>query len=175
MKKYFAVIFTFGLFSLIGATQGNEKINWYSFEEAIELASENPKKILIDIYTDWCGYCKRMDAETFGDPNVAKYVNQNFYPVKFNSETRDTINFQGYTFVNEGEGRRSAHQLSIALLEGRMSYPSIVYINEDLEILTYIPGFMTPDRIEPILRFFAENHYKTQSWEEYKEIFSGTF
>ncbi len=175
MKRYFAVLFTFSLFSLISARQDNEKVNWYSFEEAVEHVTENPRKILIDVYTDWCGFCKRMDAETFGNSKVASYINQNFYPVKFNSETKDTINFQGYTFVNENEGRRSAHQLSIALLQGQMSYPSIVYMNEDFEILATVPGFMTPDSIEPILRFFAENHYKTKSWEDYQKDFNGTF
>ena len=174
MKIYIIIIMALGMLSSLNAGQ-NERIKWYTFEEAVERAADNPRKILIDIYTDWCGFCKRMDAETFNNPGVARYINRNYYPVKFNSETRDTIYFQGHMFINEGEGRRSAHQLSIALLQGQMSYPSVVYLNEELELLTSVPGFMTPERIEPILRYFAEDHYLTLSWDEYLAGFSGSF
>jgi len=168
-------VLTPGMFTSLYANQDDEKVKWYSVEEAVELAAANPRKILIDIYTDWCGFCKRMEAETFNNPAVARYINRNYYPVKFNSETRDTIYFQGHKFINEGEGRRSAHQFSIALLQGRMSYPSVVYLNEEGELLTSVPGFMTPEKIEPILRFFAEDHYLTQPWEAYQESFTGSF
>ncbi len=174
--RYF-IISILSLFFIFeaNAQQVKNKVGWYTFEEAVELATVNPKKIFIDIYTDWCGFCKRMDSETFSNADVAMYLNENFYPVKFNSETKDTIYFQGHMFVNEGEGRRSAHQLSIALLQGKMSYPSIVYLNEDLELLTAVPGFMTPSGIEPILRYFAEDHFLRKSWEDFHKDFKGTF
>ncbi len=173
--RYWSLLLGLTVMFSLNANQEDEKVNWYSFEEAVELSMENPRKILVDIYTDWCGYCKRMDSETFGNPSVASFVNKNFYAVKLNSETTDTIRFKGYEFVNEGEGRRSAHQLSIALLQGQMSYPSIVYLNEDLELLTAVPGFMTPGSIEPVLRFFGEDHYKTVTWEDFQQSFSGSF
>jgi thioredoxin-related protein len=173
--RYLIIMSGLALMMSLNAAQPAGKIKWYSFEEAVVLSRDNPRKILVDIYTDWCGFCKRMEAETFSDPKVAAYINAHFYPVKFNSETKDTIRFQGHEFVNEGEGRRSAHQLSIALLQGQMSYPSIVYINEDLELLTAVPGFRTPAQLEPILRFFGEDHYITTSWEKFSEDFSGTF
>jgi thioredoxin-related protein len=175
MKTYMALIMVFGFLNLSVTGQGKEKIRWYNFEEAVELSSRNPKKILVDIYTDWCGFCKQMDAITFSNEQVAKYINEHYYAVKFNSETTDTIFFQGHQFINEGNGRRSAHQLSIALLQGKMSYPSVVYIDKDLALLTAVPGFRKPDQIEPILRFFAEGHYKDKSWEDYMESFVGTF
>ncbi len=173
--RIFAIILGLTLFFTLNTRAQDEKIKWYSFEEAVELSRENPRKILIDIYTDWCGFCKKMEAETFGNLQVARYVNQHFYPVKFNSETRDTITFQGHEFINEGEGRRSPHQLSIALLQGQMSYPSVVYINEDFELLTAVPGFRTPEQMEPILRYFGEDHYRTTSWEKFSENFTGNF
>lgn len=174
--RYAAIltVFVVSVFAL-AASEPGEKIKWYSFEEAVELSREHPRKILIDIYTDWCGFCKRMEAETFSNPQVARFINKHFYPVKLNSETKDTIEFQGHTFINEGEGRRSPHQLSVALLQGQMSYPSIVYINEQLELLTAVPGFRTPEQIEPLLRFIGENHYLHQSWENYQQNFTGSF
>ncbi len=165
------IIISGSLFSQSSA----EYVNWYSFEEAVEKVSENPKKIFIDIYTDWCGWCRRMDEETFSNPDVADYLNEHFYPVKLNAETTDTIAFQGHEFVNEGNGSRSAHQLPIALLQGQMSYPSVAYMDENLQLLTVVPGFTTPENIEPLLRFFGEDHYKSISWEEFSNSFSGTF
>jgi thioredoxin-related protein len=174
--RYTAILtILFSTVFALGATEPAEKIRWYSFEEAVELSRKNPRKILVDIYTDWCGFCKRMDAETFSNPHVARFINKHFYPVKFNSETKDTIEFQGHVFVNEGQGRRSPHQLSVALLQGQMSYPSIVYINEQLELLTAVPGFRTPEQIEPVLRFIGEDHYLRQSWDNYQEEFVGSF
>jgi thioredoxin-related protein len=169
------IVLTLGLLTTINTIDGKDRIKWYSFEQAVELSVKKPKKILVDIYTDWCGYCKQMDAVTFGNAQVARYINEHFYPVKLNSETRDTINFQGHKFVNEGGATRSAHQLSIALLQGQMSYPSVVYIDEDFRLLTAVPGFRKPDQIEPILRFFAEEHYKAKSWDDYMEGFIATF
>ena len=61
-------------------------IKWYTWDEAIALNAKNPKKIFIDLYTEWCGYCKKMDANTFKDPEVAKYMNEHFYAVKFDAE-----------------------------------------------------------------------------------------
>jgi thioredoxin-related protein len=177
MTMRYAAIFTI-LFSTVialGASEQGEKIRWYSFEEAVELSRKNPRKILVDIYTDWCGFCKKMDAETFSNPDVARFINKHFYPVKLNSETNDTIEFQGHKFVNDGQGRRSPHQLSVALLQGQVSYPSIVYINEQLELLTAVPGFRTPEQIEPLLRYIGEDHYLRQSWDKYQEEFTGSF
>lgn len=172
MKKIIIILTIIILLPLNTFSQNNGKVKWYTFEEAVELAKKNPKKIFIDIYTDWCGWCKKMDAETFTHPEIVKYLNENFYPVKLNSETTDTINFNGYAFVNEGTGRRSAHQLSIALLQGKMSYPSIVYMAENLQLITAVPGYMTAEAIEPVLKFIAENHYRRVSYEEFQKNFT---
>ena len=59
-----------------------------------------PKKVFIDLYTSWCGWCKRMDATTFKQRAIVEYMNQKYYAVKFDAETRDTINFNGHSFIN---------------------------------------------------------------------------
>ncbi len=75
-------------------------INWLSLEEADSLYKIQPRPMFIDVYTDWCGWCKRMDASTFQDEAIGKYLNENFYPVKLDAETKDTINFLGREFTN---------------------------------------------------------------------------
>lgn len=140
-----------------------------SFEEAVKLNETAPKKIFIDVYTDWCGWCKRMDQTTFQDTAVIKYMNENYYAVKFDAEMSDTIVFGGYTYVNEGgvNGRRGTHQLAAAMLQGRLSYPSYVFMNENNQLLTVAPGYMDAKDIMPVLSYFATDAFKKQSFNDY--------
>lgn len=150
-------------------------IKWYSFEEAFELNKKNPKKIFVDVYTDWCGWCKKMDATTFSHPIIAEYMNKNFYPVKLNAERTDTVYLEGKMYVNPNPGaRRSSHQLAVSLLQGKMSYPSYVFINEKNEWLTVVPGYVKPQSFEPIIRFFGDGDYLNKTWEEYTKTFKGS-
>ena len=172
MKKGFILTILFLTTSLFLFSQGkSDKVKWYTFEEAVELSKKNPKKIFIDVYTDWCGWCKKMDRETFTHPVIAKYLNDNYYAVKFDAESTKPIDFAGNTFVNAGEESRNTHQLAIALLQGRLSYPSIAYMNEDMQLLTSVPGYKTPSDLEPILNYFAQDVYKSTGWTDFQASF----
>jgi thioredoxin-related protein len=149
------------------------KVKWYSIQEVVELQKKEPKKIMIDVYTDWCGWCKKMDSETFNNPVIAEYLNKNFYPVKFNAESKEPVVFGGKTFVNEGEGNRSSHQFAIALLQGKMSYPSIAYLTENSQLLTAIAGYYSAKDYEPLITFIGENKYTSTTLEEYMKSFKG--
>jgi len=149
-------------------------VKWYTIEEALELNKIQERKIFIDVYTDWCGWCKKMEATTFTHPAIAKILNEDFYAVRFDAETNDTINFAGQKFINEGNRSRSPHQLAVALLQGKMSYPSIAYLNEQNQLLTAVPGYYTADRLEPLLKFFVEDAFKSISFEEYQKTFKSS-
>jgi len=86
-------------------TLKNSAIHWLSIEEALKAQEDNPKKIFIDMYTDWCGWCKVMDQKTFADPSVIKTLNENFYAVKFNAEQTNPVKFNGrtYNFIPSGQ------------------------------------------------------------------------
>ena len=75
-----------------------QEINWVTLEEAVELQKKKPKKIMMDVYTNWCGPCKMLDRNTFHNKDVVDYVNKNYYAVKFNAEGNETVNFSGKTF-----------------------------------------------------------------------------
>lgn len=150
------------------------KIKWMDFEEAVALNKKKPKKIFIDMYTDWCGWCKKMDAATFVNPVIVEYMNDNFYAVKFNAERKDTVEFNGTIYVNPNPtGTRSSHQLAQELLNGRMSYPSFIILDENLDKVTTIPGYHKAPEFETILHYIGENAYKTQKWEEFGPNFKG--
>jgi thioredoxin-related protein len=169
--KHIIIIFLI----FIGLSTYSQKVKWHTFEEAIELNKTNPKKILVDVYTDWCGWCKVMDRNTFSHPQISKYINENFYAVKFDAESTTPITFKGHTFSNKSTGTRSTHELAQALLNGRMSYPSIAYMDENNQLITAVPGYYDPKKIEPLLNFIVNDIFKTnQSFQDYQINFTSS-
>ena len=121
------------------------EIKWYTFEEALAAQQKNDKKIFIDMYTDWCGWCKVMDKKTFTDPKVIQYMNDNFYAVKFNAEQKEAIIYKGKKYEFIPTGRRGVHRLAYELMDRSASYPSFVLLDENLNSLGIIKGYLTPD------------------------------
>jgi thioredoxin-related protein len=148
-------------------------VKWYTFAEAVELQKKNPKPIMVDVYTSWCGPCKMMSANTFGNPIIAKYLNEHFYPVKFNAETRDTVKFSGAVFANKNpEGTsRPVHDFAISILDGKLMYPSIVFLNEEIKRIQIVTGYYPPAQFEPLMNFFGSGKYKDTKYEEYQKTF----
>ena len=153
----------------IGFNAHAQDINWISWEEAVELSKTDaqPKKIFVDVYTDWCGWCKKMDKNTFQNPEVSKYMQDNFYMVKMDAEGKDPIKYQGKTFKFVPSGRRGYHELAAALLQGRMSYPTVVFLDEQLNMLSPVPGYQQVEPFMQIAKYFGENIYKDKDWESY--------
>ena len=174
MKKILVLALFIAGFVFTSVAQDNTKIKWYSIEEVAKLNEENPRKVFIDLYTDWCGWCKKLDQTTFIDPVIVELLNSEFYAVKFNAESKDPISFGGKTFVNEGGKSRNPHQLAVAMLQGQMSYPSAAYMDEDLQLLTAVPGYLTAKDLEPILNFFANDSYKNGvTYQDFLKTFEG--
>jgi thioredoxin-related protein len=151
-----------------------EPIEWLTIEEAVERNQEEPRKFIIDVYTDWCGWCKRMDAGTFSDKKVAAYINENFHPVKLNGEHKEDIILGENTFKFVNEGRRGYNELAAVLLDGRLGYPSIVYLNKDLQRLTVSPGFKQPADLMTELAYIATEAYKDTDFETFSEQYNKT-
>jgi thioredoxin-related protein len=144
-----------------------EKVKWYTIQEAQELSRKTPKKIYIDMYTDWCGWCKVMDKNTFTNSDVIKHLNTNFYPVKFDAEGKEEVLFKDKTFKFVSNGSRGYHELAATLMQGKLSYPTSVFLDERLDLISPLPGYLTPEKMVPILEFIGEDHYKTTSYQDF--------
>lgn len=159
------------LFLCLSLSTKAQNIDWITFEEAIALNKENPKAILIDVYTDWCGYCKKMDRDTYDNNIISEIINNNYYPVKLNAEQKKSLIYKGkeYKFINEG--RRGYNEFAANLLHGEMSYPSTVFMNKDEQLIQKLPGYLTAKEMEPILLYFSDDQYLQYTWEEFQQDF----
>jgi thioredoxin-related protein len=152
------IILTTLLLSSVSWAQG---IKWITIDEALKQNKAKPKKIIIDVYTDWCGWCKRMDKDTYANSVIVKYINDNYYAVKFNAEQRGPVSFKNKIYNFQAQGGRGVHEFAYMLLNGQMGYPSTAFINTDLQVIGAVSGYKDPDNMDILLRYIKEEKYKT--------------
>jgi thioredoxin-related protein len=174
MKKLIIILILCGLNSVFAqqkpATAKKEGIEWISLEEAYTRTQKEPRKTLIDAYTDWCGWCKVMDRETYTNPELIEYMNKTYYMVKFNAESKTPVKIgpNTYTF----DEKSGAHQAAIALLQGKMSYPTTVFLDEKFNMIQPIPGYMKPKDFHQLVTYLGGNFHTKEPYEQYK---TGTY
>jgi len=177
MKQLFLLVLFCGATSMTA-----QKINWLSMEEAIEAQKKEPKKIIMDAYTIWCGPCKLLDKNTFSNAAVAKYINANYYAVKFDAEGTEEVTYQDFTYTNPNhvpgkKGRNAQHLFAHALkIRG---YPALVFFEDDGSLIQTVTGYRTPQQLEIYLKMIANGDYKNittpEAWAAYQKNFKGTF
>lgn len=158
-KIFFSCIIFLLIFS-----SSHSQIKWLSFSEALKANSGNSrKKVFVDVYTDWCGWCKQMDKTTFMDSLVVEYMNKHFYAVKMNAEMKDTVVFNNYTWTNPNpQGNRSSHSIAKAMLNDEMSYPTFVMLDEDFNRMDMQKGFKDSKFLKEYLEFYIYEKYKKE-------------
>ncbi len=161
------------LFMSISFTIKAQEIQWMSIEDVEEAIENEPRKVFVDVYTDWCGWCKRMDTSTFSEKDIIDFLNENYYCVKLDGEDKDVLQFSGHSFKFIDQGRRGYNELAYAILEGKLSYPTYVFLDENLDVLQRIKGYTTAKVLLPILDFLGNDIYKTTNWEDFVEESKG--
>ncbi|MFH6985447.1 thioredoxin family protein [Marinoscillum luteum] len=174
MKKLMKNLFVYLILILSGSIVHAQEIEWLSFEEAVAKSKEEPRKLLIDIYTDWCGWCKKMDRDAYANTHVAEYISKNFYAVKFNAEQTESIEFDGHTFKFIPQGKRGVHELAAALTNNKLSYPTTVFMDENLRIIQPIPGYMNAKSLDPILKYIGGDKFKNTKWEDFQKNYQSS-
>lgn len=150
-------------------------VKWITFEQAVEKSKIEKRKIFIDVYTNWCGWCKVMDRNTFNDPNVAKLLNEKFYAVKLNAEQREEIVFKGTTFKFIENGNSGYHQLAASLLNNQLSYPTGIFLDEDFNMLQPLPGYRQAPEFHKIAQYIGEGFYKKIKWDEFQNTYKSPY
>jgi len=150
--------------------KGTAKINWVTWAQMQEAQKKNPKKVFVDIYTDWCGWCKRMDKTTFENPLIIQYLNDNFYAIKFDAETKDELFFKEKKYGSNGK----FNDLAVLLMNNQMSFPTSVYLDEKLTPLTPpIGSYLDPKQLEVILNYFGSNSQLKVPFNNFEKNFKG--
>jgi thioredoxin-related protein len=131
-------------------------LNWLTIQTAEQASNPDGKLFIVDMYTEWCAWCKRMDQRTFSDPEVQAYLDEHFYVVKMDAETKESQTFKGKTYDWQPGGRNGINQLAMELMDGRQSYPAMVYLDQDLNKIELKPGFKRADQFMDDLRSIVE-------------------
>ena len=176
IKTYIFIVVAFLTASL--KAQEASLINWMTLEEAVAAQAKEPRKIIMDAYTTWCGPCKMLDKNTFHNKDVADYINENYYAVKFNAEGNSVVSFQGKKFSNPNyipnkQGRNNQHELAGYL--GVTAYPTIIFLDEDDTLLLPLKGYHSPSQLELYLKLFATNKFKEITTKEQFQQYAKDF
>ncbi len=158
--KYVVIAFAAALTNGVLIAQPKDSslaIQWNSFDEGMEKAKASHKKVLVDVYTEWCGWCAKMDTEVYTDPGVKDYLSTNFVIIKMNAEGNGKVHYKGQEY--------SPGQLAAAF--GVKGYPATLFLREDSEPITLLPGYAKAPMFRLILSFIAEDQYEKKQFSEY--------
>lgn len=151
--------------------QTTEVVQWLTFEEAMQRGETEPRKLFVNVYTDWCSWCKHMEGTTYNDPTIANYINNNYYPVKLDAEGEESIEFKNKVYSYVKDGKRGHHELAVEMMRGRWSFPTVVFLDEQMEVIQPVNGFKDPEEFEAIITYFAQDFYKKMPWSKYQREF----
>ena len=178
LRSLFTILIIFNFFQI-----HSQEINWLTLDQALELQKKNPRNIIMDVYTNWCGPCKMMDRNTFQNKNVSEYINKHYYAVKFNAEGDVEINYDGRLFINpnyqpeKSQRRNGTHELTRYL--NVSAYPTIIFMDNSSKVINYVRGYKTPQQIELWLKLFKDEEYKSiktqDEFNKYYEAFIPEF
>ena len=170
------LILSFLFIHVLSHAQEKSLVNWRTWDEVSNMsaADKTGKKYLVDLYTSWCGWCKRMDKTTFNDPEVAKYINERFIAIKFDAESKEDIVFNNQIYKYQKMGARGYNELAMALTNSSMRFPTVVFLDESGAIIQAIPGYQDPLSLNQIMHYFSDNFHHTMHWnvfvKNYKQI-----
>jgi thioredoxin-related protein len=164
---FIAAIILISVFSFTSTKK--EKVQWLTVAELQAAYSKNPKPILVDVYTSWCGWCKVMDRETHAKENVAASINEHYYAVKLDAESKESFEWNGKKY--EYNVQNKANDLAGYLLYGQMSFPTTVFLPALDAQPAPMAGYLKPAELEAPLKFFGDGDYKTKKYPEFMNSF----
>ena len=171
VTRYFIIAILFVV--VVSFMPVNEKVHWLTAAELQAAYAKEPRPILVDVYTGWCGWCKVMDKETYSNEKVAAYINTHYYALKLDAERKDSIEWNdkkyGYSKLNK------VNELAVFFLGGQMSFPTTVFLTAANAQPAPLAGYIKTKEIEAPLKFFGEGAYKTQTFPQFNKAFTASW
>lgn len=146
-----------------------DAVAWVTWEDALARSREDDRKVLLHIYTDWCTLCRKMEEQTFSDPEVVRYINANFHPVRINAEGRQELSYRDKTYNYVRDGKVGYHALAAELLRGQLSFPSLVFLDSKQDVIQSITGFRDARQMKMVATYFAEDYYRNTPWSAFEK------
>lgn len=138
-----------------------EGLEWKPFEEAVQQAATQDRKLIVDIYAPWCPWCRRLQREVYVDDAIQEYVKQHFVLTRLDGENQtDSLRFREYTLTPS--------ELAIGL--GAQGYPTTVFLDPSGEYITRLPGFAEAPAFLNVLSYIGSDAFKEHSYEEYRSM-----
>ena len=134
------------------------EVGWRSWDAGLADAQRSQRPVLVDVYTDWCGWCKRMDADVYARTDVARYLAAHFVTIRLNAESATAVSYKN----NRYTGRTLASAFGVS------GYPTTLFLTATGEHLTNVPGYLPADRFLLLLRFIGDGHMdRGETWDDY--------
>jgi thioredoxin-related protein len=143
-----------------------KEVEWLTIQEAYKRTQKEPRKTIVDVYTAWCGWCKVMDRETYTNPELVDYLNKNFYMVKLDAEAKQDIIIGNTKYIYDANS--GANQAAVALLQGKMSYPTTVFLDAQYNMIQPLPGYLNAKAFHEIVTYLGGDYNKNEPFEQYK-------
>jgi thioredoxin-related protein len=135
------------------------KLGWREWDAGLEEAEQSGRPVLVDVYTQWCGWCKRMDRDVYARPDVRDYLGKKFVTVKLDAESSDPARFEGRAYTSR----------TLAAYFRITGYPTTLFLRSSGEHLVNVPGYVEPDKFLLLLRYIGDGHMdRGVSWEDYR-------
>ena len=133
-------------------------MDWQTWNAGLASAAQANRPVLVDVYTDWCGWCKRMDRDVYAKPEIAEYLGAHFVTVRLNAESAEPVTYQG----RSGNARSLASQFDVS------GYPTTIFLTAKGEHLVNVPGYIAPERFMLLLRYIGDGHMdRGEKWETF--------
>lgn len=175
MNRFILLFFIWG-FSLVSCSMSVNKgpeMKWIQPADLVSLMKKEPKPILVDLYTDWCHWCKVMDSRTYQNEQVIAYLQAKYYCVKINAESKQSIPWLGKTYTFNPQF--GVNEVAVVLAGQQISFPTTVIIPLHSNQPQAVPGFLAPAELELVVKYFGEGHHTQTPFPTYQKAFRSSW
>ncbi len=169
-KALFRSILLAIAFLTLSPITSQAQVNWHTIDDAAQ-AKIGTRIYFVDFYTTWCGWCKKMDRDTFSDPTVAKLLNKYYYPVKFDAERTKKVIWNGRVYPPATTSARGIHSFTSAILGKQAGFPTGAFLRADGSLIQVVPGYFKPEEFVVVLWYFASGDCDKYPFDRYSQIF----